>query len=110
MPVTDTIIRETLRIAGNPTLFRRNLSDHFRVCGKTIDKGAFMTCNLGDVHLNERCYSNPLKFDPGRFSVIGEDRDAPFLAWGTGRHPCTGELYYTFPLNSSHRGIRDENR
>ncbi|KIM74625.1 hypothetical protein PILCRDRAFT_828049 [Piloderma croceum F 1598] len=90
MPVTESIIRETLRIVGNPTLFRRNFSDDFRVCGKTIDKGAFMTYNIADVHLNERFYSNPLKFDPGRFNVAGEDRNAPFLAWGTGRHPCTG--------------------
>jgi cytochrome P450 len=108
MPVAESIIRETLRIVGNATLFRRNLSDDFRVCGKTVDKGAFMTYNLGDVHLNERFYSNPLKFDPGRFNVAGEDRNAPFLAWGMGRHPCTGQLHYTFSLNSSHREIRDE--
>jgi cytochrome P450 len=108
MPVTESIIRETLRIVGNPTVFRRNLSDDFRICGKTVDKGAFMMYNLGDVHLNERFYSNPLKFDPGRFNVTVEDSNAPFLAWGTGRHPCTGQLYYALSLNSSHREIRDE--
>jgi len=93
MPVIESIISETLRIVGNPTLFRRNLSDDFRVCGKIIDKGAFMTYNLGDVHLNERFYPDPLKFDPDRFNVTREHGNAPFLAWGTGRHPCTGQLH-----------------
>jgi cytochrome P450 len=90
MPVTESIIRKTLHIVGNTTLFRHNLSDDFRVCGKTVDKGAFMTYNLGDVHLNKRFYSNPLKFNLGWFNVTGEDKNAPFLAWGMGCHPCIG--------------------
>jgi hypothetical protein len=96
MPVLESIIRETLRMVNNATLFRRNLSDGFQVAGKTIDKGAFMAYNIGDVHLNERFYPDPFKFDPDRFNVAMDDKyqgSAPFLAWGAGRHPCTGQLH-----------------
>jgi cytochrome P450 len=95
MPVIESVIRETLRILGSGTPLRRNLADDLRVAGKTIDKGAFMVYNSADVHLNERFYPEPLKFDPDRFNLIGEDDTqgkAPFLAWGTGRHPCAGEF------------------
>jgi hypothetical protein len=96
MPVLESIIRETLRMANNATLFRRNLSDGFQAAGKTIDKGVFMAYNIGDVHLNERFYPDPLKFDPDRFNVAREDKyqgNAPFFAWGAGSHSCTGEVH-----------------
>ncbi|KIM87727.1 hypothetical protein PILCRDRAFT_62967 [Piloderma croceum F 1598] len=93
MPVTESIIRETLRIVNNGTLLRRNLSDNVHVGDKAIDKGAFVAYNIGDVHLNEVFYPEPLTFDPSRFDANrqeGKQENPPFLGWGTGRHPCPG--------------------
>ena len=93
MPVVESIIRETLRLVKNDTALRRNLTDNLQVAGKTIDKGAFMAYNMGDVHLNELFYSDPLKFDPDRFTAPREEDKrghTVFLGWGAGRHPCTG--------------------
>ncbi|KIM88310.1 hypothetical protein PILCRDRAFT_253602 [Piloderma croceum F 1598] len=93
MPVVESIIRETLRLVKNDTALRRNLADNLQVSGKTIDKGAFMAYNMADVHLNELFYSEPLKFDPDRFTAPREEDkrgNIAFLGWGAGRHPCTG--------------------
>ena len=105
MPVMESIIRETIRIVINGTALRRSVAGDVQIGDKTIDKGAFMAYNLGDVHLNKMFYPDPLKFDPDRFNVTnGGDTqgNAPFLGWGTGRHPCSGKLFlfFWFPLNS----------
>jgi cytochrome P450 len=49
--------------------------------------------NMADVHLNEMVYSEPLKFDPSRFSPPREEDKQGhllFLGWGAGRHICPG--------------------
>ncbi|KIM79953.1 hypothetical protein PILCRDRAFT_822816 [Piloderma croceum F 1598] len=93
MPIIECVTRETLRTIGNGTALRRNLVDDLQVGGKTIDKGAFMAYNLGDVHMNHKYYPDPHKFDPNRFNTAEENShqgNVPFLGWGTGRHPCAG--------------------
>jgi sterol 14-demethylase len=92
MPVIESIIRETLRIVNNGTALRRNIAVNLLVADKTVGRGAFVACNIGDLHLNEMFYLEPLMFDPDRFNVAQADDtygNAPFLGWGTGRHPCS---------------------
>jgi sterol 14-demethylase len=91
----DAIIRETLRFNLTGVALRRNLENSLRVADKTIEKGAFVAYNLADVHMNERFYPEPHKFDPGRFNLAMEEntQGSPFLGWGVGRHPCTGEMF-----------------
>jgi cytochrome P450 len=99
MPVVESIIRETLRIVNNLTLLRRSVTDNVQVGGKAIDRGAFLVYNMADVHLNKTFYSDPLTFDPDRFSVRKrEDKQEStlFLGWGTGRHPCTGQILHFY--------------
>jgi len=93
MPVIEGVIRETLRLVNNGAALRRNLGGSIQVGDKTIDNGAFMAYVIGDVHLNEKFYTEPFKFDPDRFSAPREEDKRGyglFLGWGAGRHPCTG--------------------
>jgi len=97
MPDVERRLRETLRLVANGTLLRRNLADNLQVGGKTIDKGAFLAYNVGEVQLNDKIYSEPYKFDPGRFHAPREEHkrgSAVFLAWGSGRHPCAGQFLH----------------
>jgi cytochrome P450 len=54
---------------------------------------AFLAYNLSDIHFDPDVYSDPMRFDPGRFSperAEGKDVANAFLGWGAGRHPCLG--------------------
>ncbi|PPQ98483.1 hypothetical protein CVT26_013884 [Gymnopilus dilepis] len=93
MPILESVIRESLRLAFNSALLRRNLSEPFTVAGGTIEKGDFLTYSVADVHLNPEIYTRPQEFDPLRFGP-GREEDKKhtyaFLGWGAGRHPCAG--------------------
>jgi cytochrome P450 len=93
MPIIDNVTRETMRLVKNGAALRRSVNDNFRVGDKIIRKGAFLAYHMADVHLNDKFYSEPLKFDPDRFSPPrNEDKQGNFvfLAWGAGRHVCAG--------------------
>jgi sterol 14-demethylase len=90
MPVMESIVRETMRIVINGTFLRRNVVEDIQISGKNIPRGAFMAYNITDAHRNPEYYPDPQKFDPSRFTGGSEQNGVPFLAWGTGRHPCTG--------------------
>ncbi|KDQ52157.1 hypothetical protein JAAARDRAFT_40504 [Jaapia argillacea MUCL 33604] len=93
MPNLDLAIRECLRLTLSGTTLRRNVAQDLHVGDKIIEKGSFMAYSLADAHLNPEIYTNPDTFDPFRFEA-GREEDKKgnmsYLAWGTGRHPCTG--------------------
>ncbi|KAF8802731.1 cytochrome P450 [Phlegmacium glaucopus] len=94
LPSLDIIIRETLRITGSFTAFRRNLGKDIQMAGKEIIKrGDFLAYSTADTNLNPDIYTNPMTFDPDRYGP-GREEDRKetygYLAWGAGRHPCAG--------------------
>jgi cytochrome P450 len=109
IPLSDAVIRETLRICLSGTALRRNLHQDIKIGGHTIERGAFMAYSA-DVHLNEELYPNPEKFDPGRFLGKEDIKGVVYPYLGgelvrsdinlflniipnqivTGRHPCPG--------------------
>ncbi|GAB7351153.1 hypothetical protein MBLNU459_g1606t1 [Dothideomycetes sp. NU459] len=89
----DLCLRESIRLQFG-TAFRRNNTDKPVMIGKEqIPPGAYATYTIGDIHLNPEVYSEPFKFDPGRFLPDrAEDKKTVhgFLGWGVSRHPCLG--------------------
>ncbi|KAJ7181463.1 cytochrome P450 [Mycena crocata] len=97
LPVLDAVLRETLRLVMGGVALRRNIAPEgnldLEVGEERLARGEFLAYCLADVHLNPEIYPEPLRFDPGRYDVgREEDKRVPFgyLAWGAGRHPCTG--------------------
>jgi len=90
MPVLELVTRETLRLVNNGTMLRRNIVEDIPVGDKVIPRGAFMAFQTAHVHLNDEYFPDALKWDPSRFASGNPQNDAPFVGWGTGRHPCTG--------------------
>ncbi|KAG6846918.1 hypothetical protein H0H93_011135 [Arthromyces matolae] len=96
MPMTDAVLRETMRLIMNGVALRRNINKDIHLLpGGTINipRGGFLAYPVWDTHLNPEIYDNPREFDPARFGPgREEDKKATlsFLGWGAGRHPCPG--------------------
>ena len=95
-PMIDLCLRETIRFQAVGTAFRKNISGKDVQIGKTgevVPRDAFAVYLVDDVHMNPDIYSEPLRWDPGRYLPDrAEDKKTPlaYLGWGTGRHPCLG--------------------
>ena len=63
-----------------------------KISEKVIKLGDFLAYPLVDAHLNPEYYPEPYKYDPGRWLRPDPVPNVahPFLAWGAGKHPCTG--------------------
>lgn len=92
LPTVDACIRETLRISMNFVALRRNVHEDTKIGGKVVRRGNFLAYPIGEVHLNPEYYPEPYRYNPGRWLEPdrGPSSAYPFLAWGAGRHPCTG--------------------
>ncbi|OBZ67988.1 Lanosterol 14-alpha demethylase [Grifola frondosa] len=66
VPVLDSIIRETLRLAEPHAAMRQNVGPEIRLGGKIVPGGAYVVYPYSDVHLNPELYPDPLRFDPAR--------------------------------------------
>src|SRR5271168_1108809 len=73
MPVLDLVIRETLRLAVNGTVIRRNLLENMTLSGGLLERGDFIVYSLADAHLNPEIYSQPQEFDHARFAKGREE-------------------------------------
>ena len=90
LPSLDLIIRETLRISGSGTVFRRNVGKDIQAEEATIKRGDFVVFSIADANLNPDIYTNPMTFDPDRYGPgREEDRKEAFgyLSWGVGMYP-----------------------
>ncbi|KAL4254749.1 cytochrome P450 family protein [Abortiporus biennis] len=88
MPVLDSLIRETLRIAQPHTAMRRNMGPDTFISGARVPSGAYVVYPFSDVHLNPELYPDPYRFDPGR-----PKHEMPFayVGWGAGTTICLGQ-------------------
>ncbi|WP_084435884.1 cytochrome P450 [Aldersonia kunmingensis] len=96
LPVMDMVMRETLRIhAPVGGLFREAVKDT-ELCGRYIPEGTRLFASIFASQRMEPWWSNPLKFDPERFSPERrEDKKHRFMwtPFGGGAHKCIG-LYF----------------
>ncbi|KAJ4361124.1 uncharacterized protein N0V89_001693 [Didymosphaeria variabile] len=93
-PVINMCLQESIRLQTVGTAFRKNVGDKAVKIGSTgeiVPKYGFVAFPVDDVHMNSEIYSDPMKFDPGRYAPDrAEDKKVPlaFVGWGSGRHPC----------------------
>ena len=92
LPIVEACIRESHRITLSSVTVRRNVREEMKIGEQVVKRGDFLVYSMADVHLNPEYYSEPYKYDPGRWLRPDPIPNAiyPFLGWGTGRHPCTG--------------------
>ena len=92
LPIFDACIQESQRICVSNATLRRNLGGEIKIGDRVVRRGDFLVYPMTDVHLNPEYYPEPYKYNPGRWLRPDPIPTAPypFLAWGAGRHPCTG--------------------
>ena len=88
-PVLDAIIHETTRLAQPHTAVRKNMGPDVYIDGKLIPSGHYVVYPFSDVHLDERLYPDPWKFDPCR---PRPDARYSYVGWGGGTIPSAGHF------------------
>ncbi|KAF8194035.1 cytochrome P450, partial [Mycena galopus ATCC 62051] len=93
LPVTDRCLKETLRLRIATPLHRLNDSGKdIDIAGTLVPEGTILTFHSSFMHHNEEIYTEPLTWDPERFTdERAEDKAQPmsFAAWGLGKHQLT---------------------
>ncbi|KAJ7095786.1 cytochrome P450 [Mycena belliarum] len=102
LPILDRCLTETLRLRIATPLHRLNDSGKdIEIGGILMPRDTIMTFHTSFMHHNEDFYTEPLKWDPERFSEgREEDKSAPmsFCGWGLGRHQCLGQKFAKFEI------------
>ncbi|KOM45197.1 hypothetical protein LR48_Vigan06g050300 [Vigna angularis] len=91
LPFTQNVISETLRMANIVNgIWRKSLND-IEIKGYLIPKDWCVMASLTSVHMDEKNYENPFKFDPCRWEKIGAVAGCnSFAPFGGGNRLCPG--------------------
>ena len=101
MSQTEHVLKEALRLIPPVPFIPRRVIKDFEWKGYTIPAGTEISLNPGVSMMSAEWFSDPYKFDPGRFSSNrAEDKVHPF-AWapfGGGAHKCIGMHFSTMQI------------
>jgi len=102
-PVVDVCLKEAMRVAMPGAVFRKNTSGFDIPIGDTgevIPAGSFATYIQDEVHMDDKYYPDPTRFDPGRYerNEGGKGEPHTFVGWGSGMHPCRKFFFFFSPL------------
>ena len=74
----DCVIKETLRLHPPVAALTRASNDDFELGGYHIKKGTYISVNLCAIHVDENLWTDPMIFNPDRFSEENSRSRHPF--------------------------------
>jgi len=101
----DSFIKESQRLhpLSNLLISRVAVNDFTFSDGTTIPRGTSVSVSSHKIHLNDKVYEDPLKFDGFRFSKMGLESPEKkvgmvsstqdHVSFGLGRHVCPGRYF-----------------
>ncbi|KAL9274548.1 3-epi-6-deoxocathasterone 23-monooxygenase CYP90C1-like protein [Drosera capensis] len=88
---TQNVISETLRMANIVNALWRQATQDVEIKGHLIQEGWGVMASLTSVHMDERIYENPYRFDPWRWERKGLSTTSnTFNPFGGGQRLCPG--------------------
>ncbi|RSN39694.1 cytochrome P450 [Amycolatopsis sp. WAC 04197] len=100
----DMIFKEALRLnAPSPSSARMTLKDT-EVLGYFIPQGTLINVTPTANHFAPECWSDPMRFDPERFSEERREDKSHRYAWlpfGGGAHKCIGLYFATYEVKAA---------
>lgn len=95
IPFTESAVKESLRL--HPPLFMlvRTVMKDFVYKGYFIPEGSWVVVSPTVSHQMPDVFTDPLRYDPGRFMAPREEdkRDFAYIPFGGGRHKCMGNAF-----------------
>ena len=93
---TEKVVKESMRLYP-PTwaLFMREALDEMTLGGYRVPRGSWLYASPFATHRDARFFTDPLRFDPERFSVerVSEIPRHAYFPFGVGPHTCIGNHF-----------------
>lgn len=102
IPLLERVIKETLRLHPPLIFLIRKVNRDLHFKDYTIKAGKFVCTSPRVSHRIPEIFPDPEKFDPDRYSEERNEDKRPFswLAFGGGRHKCTGNAFAMLQLKA----------
>ena len=107
---TSLVMKETLRLHPPLILVTRKLEKAMHFEGYDFPREAFITLLFHITHRDDRTWSNPLDFDPERFSKERKEHQKcpyAYAPFGAGRHHCIGYAFAEMQIKLVITGLVD---
>lgn len=102
MPVLENVLKEVLRLHPPLIILMRKVSQDLNFKNYTIKAGDMVWASPPVTHRLSKLFSNPLAFDPDRFSPErAEDKNLmAYQPFGGGKHKCSGNAFALFQIKA----------
>ncbi len=102
MPVLESVLKEVLRLHPPLIILMRQVSQDLHFKNYTIKAGDMVWASPPVTHRLSNLFSNPLTFDPDRFSPErAEDKNLmAYQPFGGGKHKCSGNAFALFQIKA----------
>ncbi len=102
MNTLENVLKEVLRLHPPLIILMRKVSQDLRFKNYTIKAGDMIWASPPVTHRLSRLFSNPMKFDPDRFSPERrEDKNLmAYQPFGGGHHKCSGSAFAIFQIKA----------
>jgi cytochrome P450 len=95
LPYTLSVIKESMRLYPPAYMIGRRATRDLTIFGSRVDKGQVVIVNVIGIHRRSDVFSDPDRFDPGRFAPASEKALPPFsyIPFGAGPRVCIGNHF-----------------
>ncbi|MGB1582012.1 MAG: cytochrome P450, partial [Nevskiales bacterium] len=102
VPVLESVLKEVLRLHPPLIILMRQVAEDLHFRDFTIHAGDMVWACPPVTHRMSRLFSNPLAFDPERFTdQRKEDKNLmAYQPFGGGKHKCSGNAFAMFQIKA----------